>query len=87
MRAKPLVHHILWSGLLGKYRKKPALFAYFRTNAAEFLCSRDCVAEDAVMSEPLSAWNSLVTGINTRNSADLDAPLTGIEGRKPFICW
>jgi hypothetical protein len=41
--------------------------ATFRGLVAEFLCSRDYVAEDAVMSEPFSARDSLVTGQNTRN--------------------
>ena len=32
-----------------------AFLAYFRSNAAEFLCSSDWLAEDAVTSEPVSA--------------------------------
>jgi hypothetical protein len=37
--------HFLWSGLLRKYRETSAFLAYFRSNAAEFLCSSDWLAE------------------------------------------
>ena len=37
--ADQLSGHFLWSGLLRKYRETSAFLAYFRSNAAEFLCS------------------------------------------------
>jgi hypothetical protein len=43
--AREIVEEVVSGHLLRKYRETSAFLAYFRSNAAEFLCSSDWLAE------------------------------------------
>jgi len=60
--------------------------AILRGKLQSFLCVQDCMAEDAVTSEPFSGLNSLLTGKNTGNFMNFAGPFRPLVALNASFC-